>query len=35
VPAEKLEALLKRAAETGQELWEVGEVVPGAGIEVS
>jgi selenide,water dikinase len=35
VPTEKLEALLKRAAETGQELWEVGEVVPGAGIEVS
>jgi selenide,water dikinase len=34
VPAGKLEALLKRAAETGQELWEVGEVVPGAGIEV-
>jgi selenide,water dikinase len=35
VPAEKLEALLIRATETGQELWEVGEVVPGAGIEVA
>jgi selenide,water dikinase len=34
VPAGKLDALLKRAAETGQELWEVGEVVPGTGIEV-
>jgi selenide,water dikinase len=35
VPAGKLEALLKRAAETGQELWQVGEVVAGAGIEVA
>ena len=35
VPAAKLEALLKRAAETGQELWQVGEVVAGAGIEVA
>jgi selenide,water dikinase len=34
VPAEKLEALLKRAAERDQKMWDVGEVVPGAGIEV-
>lgn len=35
VPADKLNALLKRAAETGQELWEVGEVVEGGGIEIA
>jgi selenide,water dikinase len=35
VPAEKLDALLKRATETGQELWEVGEVIQGSGIEVT
>jgi selenide,water dikinase len=34
VPAGKLDALLKRASETAQELWEVGEVVDGKGIEV-
>ncbi len=34
VPADKLEALLKRAAGAGQELWEVGEVLEGQGIEV-
>jgi selenide,water dikinase len=34
VPAEKLEALLRRAAQSCQELWVVGEVVQGAGIEV-
>jgi len=34
VPAEKLDALLRRAAQAGQELWVVGEVVQGAGIEV-
>jgi selenide,water dikinase len=34
VPAEKLAALLKQAAETGQELWVVGEVTAGSGIEV-
>jgi selenide, water dikinase len=34
VPAEKLAALLARAAEAGQEIWEVGQVVAGAGIEV-
>jgi selenide,water dikinase len=35
VPAGKLDALLRRAIETGQELWEVGEVVRGTGIEVT
>jgi selenide,water dikinase len=34
VPAGKLDALLRRAAQAGQELWVVGEVVEGAGIEV-
>lgn len=34
VPAEKLEALFERAAEVGLVLWEVGEVVDGAAIEV-
>jgi selenide, water dikinase len=34
VPVEKLEALFERAAEVGLVLWEVGEVVDGAAIEV-
>jgi selenide,water dikinase len=34
VPAEKLPALLQRAAEMDQPLWVVGEVVEGEGIEV-
>jgi selenide,water dikinase len=34
VPPEKLPGLLRRAAERGQLLWEVGEVVEGDGIEV-
>ena len=34
VPPEKLEALMGRAAEVGQVLWEVGEVIAGEGIEV-
>ena len=33
-PPEKLSGLLRRAAERGQVLWEVGEVVEGEGIEV-
>jgi len=35
VPPEKLADLLARAAQVGQPLWEVGEVIPGAGIEVT
>lgn len=34
VPAQKLPALLRRAAELGQPLWVVGEVIEGQGIEV-
>ena len=34
VPTEKLQVLLKRAADTGQPLWEVGELIEGEGIEV-
>ncbi len=34
VPPEKLDNLLKRAAQAGQELWEVGEVGEGSGIDV-
>lgn len=34
VPPEKVEPLLKRAAQAGQVFWEVGEVTPGPGIEV-
>jgi selenide,water dikinase len=34
VPAEKLPALLQRAAELSQPLWVVGEVIAGDGIEV-
>ena len=35
VPREKLGALLERAAQVGQVLWEIGEVVEGEGIEVA
>lgn len=35
VPVDTLAALLQRAAESGQELWEIGEVIAGAGIEVT
>ena len=35
VPADKLEPLLSRANELGQELWEVGEVVAGDSIQVN
>jgi selenide,water dikinase len=34
VPSAKLDGLLKRAAEMGQALWVIGEVVEGMGIEV-
>ena len=34
VPPDKLDALLRRAAQVGLELWVVGEVLEGAGIEV-
>lgn len=34
VPAQKLESLLIKAAEVGQELWEIGEVVVGDSIQV-
>jgi selenide,water dikinase len=34
VPPEKLPRLLERAAQVGQPLWVVGDVIPGAGIEV-
>lgn len=34
VPDEKLSSLLQRAAQVGQPLWEVGEVIQGQGIEV-
>ncbi len=34
VDAERLPDLLRRAQEVGQPLWEIGEVVPGAGISV-
>jgi selenide,water dikinase len=34
VPPGKMEALMERAAQVGQVLWEVGEVVEGEGIEV-
>ncbi len=35
VPADKLERLLKRAAEISQPLWVIGEVVEGSGIQVT
>jgi len=34
VPPQRLEGLLERAAQVGQPLWVVGEVISGAGIEV-
>ena len=34
VPADKLDSLLARAGEIGQDLWEVGEVVAGDFIQV-
>lgn len=34
VPPGKLEPLLSRAAEVGQELWEIGEVIAGDSIQV-
>ncbi len=34
VPPEKLEALMKRAAQAGQLFWDIGEVTAGQGIEV-
>jgi len=34
VPPEKLDGLLQRAAQTGQELWVIGETVEGTGIQV-
>jgi selenide, water dikinase len=34
VPPEKMESLLASAARLGQDLWEIGEVVAGAGIRV-
>jgi selenide,water dikinase len=34
IAPENMESILARAAETGQPLWEVGEVIPGEGIEV-
>ena len=35
VPADKLDALLSRAGELGQDIWEIGEVVPGDTIQVT
>jgi selenide,water dikinase len=35
VPADRLPAMLKRAAEISQPLWEIGEVISGSGIEVT
>jgi selenide,water dikinase len=35
VPPGKLDALMERAVETGQEMWVVGQVVAGSGIQVS
>jgi selenide,water dikinase len=35
VPAEQLPAFLQRAAEIDQSAWEIGEVIPGQGIEVA
>jgi len=34
VPGSKKEAFLKRAQESGQPAWVIGEVVEGAGIDV-
>jgi selenophosphate synthase len=34
VPPQKLDGLFERAAQTGQELWRVGEVIEGHLIEV-
>lgn len=34
IPSEKLEAMLERAAQVGQLLWPIGQVLEGAGIEV-
>jgi selenide,water dikinase len=34
VPPDRLDPLLKRAAQVGQPLWVVGECLPGTGIEV-
>ena len=34
VPPNRLDSLLKRAAQVGQPLWVVGQAVEGAGIEV-
>jgi hypothetical protein len=34
VPPEKLSAFLRRGAELGQPLWEIGEVIEGQSIEV-
>jgi selenide,water dikinase len=34
VPPDRLDSLLKRAAQVGQPLWVVGECLPGTGIEV-
>ena len=35
VPADRLPAMLERAAEISQPLWEIGEVVSGSGVEVT
>jgi selenide, water dikinase len=35
VPPDRLSAMLERAAQKGQSLWEIGEAVPGSGIEVT
>ncbi len=35
VPADKLDSLLSRAGDIGQDLWEIGEVVAGDSIQVS
>ncbi len=34
VPADRIDAFLRRGQEIGQPLWEIGEVIPGSGIEV-
>jgi selenide,water dikinase len=35
VPSEKIEGLFERAAQVGQVLWEIGEVIEGGNIEVT
>jgi selenide,water dikinase len=34
IPAENVDSMLEKAAQLGQDLWVIGEVVEGEGIEV-